>query len=118
MIMEFINNFNSIYCFITFIIGAMFMLAMLSIAAMGKTKEPKNKVSFFVTKDSDYYCRSRPILWIGLPRRGEHAWCQDKMSCPLAINEESFKNFGLNIDDYKNLRWEDKPVKVFINLED
>ena len=116
--MEILNNFASIYCLISFVIGAVIMLVALAIAAMGKDKEPRNKVRFFVTKDSDFYYRNRPILWIGLPRRGEHAWCQDKMSHPLAINEESFKNFGINIDDYKNLRWEDKPVEVFINLED
>ena len=94
------------------------MLTMLTIVAMGKVKEPRNRVRFYVTKDSEYYYRSRPVLWIGLPRRGEHAWCPDKRSQPLAINKESFKNFEINIDDYKNLRWEDEPVEVFINLED
>ena len=116
--METLSNFASIYCYISFVMGAVLMLVALAITAMGKDKEPRNKVRFFVTKDPEYYYRSRPVLWIGLPRRGEHAWCQDKMSRPLAINEESFKNFGLNMDDYKNLRWEDEPVKVFINLED
>ena len=43
-----LSNFNSIYCFITCIIGALFMLAMLSIAAMGKTKEPK--VHFYIKR--------------------------------------------------------------------
>ena len=42
--MEILSNFISIYCFISFVIGAMFMLAILSIAAMGKDKEPRNKV--------------------------------------------------------------------------
>lgn len=116
--METLSNFASIYCFISFIIGAVIMLVALAIAAMGKDYEPRNKVRFYVTKDSEYYYRSRPVLWIGLPRRGEHAWCPDKGSQPLAINKESFKNFGINIDDYKNLRWEDEPVEVFINLED
>ena len=37
-----LNNFASIYCYIAFVIGALFMLAMLSIAAMGKEKEPRN----------------------------------------------------------------------------
>ena len=46
--MEILNNFSSIYCFISFIIGAVFMLAMLSVAAMGKEKEPRNKVRFFI----------------------------------------------------------------------
>ena len=113
-----LSNFASIYCFITFIMGAVFMFIAVCVVAMGKTKEPRNRVRFYVTKDSEYYYRSRPVLWIGLPRRGEHAWCPDKRSQPLAINKESFKNFGINIDDYKNLRWEDEPVEVFINLED
>lgn len=51
MIMEILSNFISIYCLITFIVGAVFMLAMLSIAAMGKDNEPRNKVRFYVTKD-------------------------------------------------------------------
>lgn len=46
--METLNNFASIYCFITFVIGAVFMLARLSIAAMGKVKDTRNKVRFFV----------------------------------------------------------------------
>ena len=116
--METLNNFSSIYCFITFIMGAVFMFIAVCVVAMGKTKEPRNRVRFYITKDSEYYYRSRPVLWIGLPRRGEHAWCPDKRSQPLAINKESFKNFGINIDDYKNLRWEDEPVEVFLNLED
>ena len=116
--MEILSNFSSIYCFISFVIGAVLMLVSLTIAAMSKDDVPRNKVRFFVTKDSDYYYIKHPILWIGLPKRGEHAWCQDKNVAPLAINKESFKNFGINIDDYKNLRWEDEPVEVFINLED
>ena len=51
LIMEILSNFISIYCFIAFVIGAVFMLVMLSIAAMGKVKEPRNKVRFFVEKD-------------------------------------------------------------------
>ena len=41
--MEILNNFASIYCFITFVLGAVFMLAMIIIAAMGKVNEPKNE---------------------------------------------------------------------------
>lgn len=59
--METLNNFSSIYCFIAFVIGAMFMLAMLTIAAMGKVKEQRNKVRFFVKRViSDNY-----LLYIG-----------------------------------------------------
>ena len=48
--MEILSNFISIYCLITFIIGAVFMLAMLSIAAMGKDDEP-TKIKLIIEKD-------------------------------------------------------------------
>ena len=49
--METLSNFSSIYCFITFVMGAVFMLAMLSVVAMGKVKESRNKVRFYVKAD-------------------------------------------------------------------
>ena len=30
----------------------------------------------------------------------------------------TFDCFGLNEKDYANLKWEDEPVEVFINMED
>ena len=30
----------------------------------------------------------------------------------------SLKSFGLNPDDFKDLKWEDEPVEVFVNMED
>ena len=45
--MEILSNFGSVYCFISFIYGAVFMLMAICIVAMGKEKEPKNKVRFF-----------------------------------------------------------------------
>ena len=29
-----------------------------------------------------------------------------------------FKYLGLNENDYDNLKWEDEPVEVFLNMED
>ena len=40
--METLSNFASIYCFISFVIGAVLMLVSLAIAAMGKDNEPRN----------------------------------------------------------------------------
>ena len=48
--MEILSNFISIYCLITFIVGAVFMLAILSIAAMSKDDEP-TKVKLVIEKD-------------------------------------------------------------------
>ena len=100
--MEILNNFASIYCFITFVLGAMFMLAFIIIAAMGKVKEPRNKVRFFVERViSDNY-----FLYIN---------SKDKQY-PLA-SERLFKDFGLNPEDFADMK-KGEIREVFINLED
>ena len=100
--MEILNNFASIYCFITFIMGAVIMLAMLSIAAMGKTKEPRNKVRFFVEKEvfNSYF------LYIG----------NKDVMCYICSND-FLKKFGLNTDDFADMK-EGQLREVFINLEE
>ena len=110
--METLNNFASIYSFISFIFGAVFMLAILSIAAMGKDKEPRNKVRFFVARDKN----GTLWLYLGKPFRGENAFVPQKNGCSLAYNS-LLKHLGLNIDEYRDLKWEDEPVEVFLNLE-
>ena len=100
--MEILNNFSSIYCFITFIIGALFMLAMLSIAAMGKEKEPRNKVRFYVERViSDNY-----VLYI-----------EGKNRLYSIASARLFENFGLNPDDFADMK-EGQIREVFLNLED
>lgn len=100
--METLNNFSSIYCFIAFVIGAMFMLAMLTIAAMGKVKEQRNKVRFFVKRViSDNY-----LLYIGGKDR----------QYPIA-STSLFENLGLNPDDFGDMK-EDDIREVFINFDD
>lgn len=115
--MEILNNFASIYCFIAFVIGAVFMLAMLSIAAMGKAKEPRNKVRFFVTRDNEDGLRNPPVLWIGVPKKASVWWGVTETSKPLAFSEEGFKLYGLNYEDFFNMK-EGEIREVFINLED
>ena len=113
--MEILNNFNSIYCFITFIIGAVFMLAILSIAAMGKVKEPRNKVRFYVARDKN----GTLWLYMGKPIRDRIIFipCREKGVLYMGRNSE-LKKYGLNENDYEDLKWEDEPVEVFLNLED
>ena len=109
--METLNNFSSIYCFIAFVIGAVFMLAMLSIAAMGKDKEPRNKVRFFVARDKN----GGLWLYLSKPMRMKERF----VSCIHGKTLGNyFSNYGLNENDYANLNWEDEPVEVFLNLED
>ena len=101
--MEILNNFASIYCFITFVIGAVFMLAILSIAAMGKDKEPRNKVRFFVKKQtSECY-----LLY--LKGKGKLHY--------FIVQDSFFKEFGLNPEDFADMK-DDEIRYVFLNLED
>lgn len=101
--MEILSNFSSIYCFITFIIGAVFMLAMLTIAAMGKDKEPRNKVRFYVKADIDN------ILWLYIQKKNG--------DLELVASNKRFKDFGLNPLDFADIK-EGEIREVFINMED
>ena len=100
--MEILNNFSSIYCFITFVIGAVFMLAIYSIEAMGKSKEPRNKVRFFVEKEVS----NRYLLYIN-----------NKEGICYICSDNSFKKFDLNPDDFADMK-EGEIREVFLNLED
>ena len=126
--MEILNNFASIYCFITFVLGAVFMLAMIIIAAMGKVEEPRNeaqeprnKVRFFVTQEYGVHCLK---LWMGKPELNEkmrwvsrsdtvHFLCDDFYNG----NRNLFENYNLNPRDFADMK-EGEIREVFINLED
>ena len=111
--MEILNNFSMIYCFVSFVIGSVFMLAMMSIAAIVKDKEPSDKVHFYVARDKN----GELFLYMGKPFRGIHRFHPHKNGC-IITSDDDLSNFGLNKNDYSNLKWEDKPVEVFINTED
>ena len=102
--MEILSNFASIYCYIAFIIGAVFMLTMLSIAVMGKVEEPRNKVRFFVKAVRD------DMYWL---------YIKDKKGNISFIGlDEDFNNlWGLNPNDFADMK-EGEIREVFINLKD
>lgn len=101
--MEILSNFSSIYCFIAFVIGALFMLAMLSVAAMGKVKEPRNKVRFYVKAIEDN------LPWLFIQKRTGTLQF-------IAVTDE-FADFGLNPLDFYDMK-QDEIREVFLNLED
>ena len=102
--MEILSNFSSIYCFISFIIGAVIMFVALAIAAMGKDDEPRNKVRFFVKAVRD------DMYWL---------YIKDKTGNISFIGlDEDFNNlWGLNPDDFADMK-KGEIREVFINLED
>ena len=111
--METLNNFGSIYCFISFIIGAVFMLATLCIVAISKDKESRNKVRFYVARDS----YGTLFLYMGKPTRSTSEFLPSYYG-RLINSSRHFSKYGLNEDDYAYLKWEDEPVEVFVNMED
>ena len=111
--MGILSNFSSIYCFITFIIGAVFMLATLCIVAISKDKDPSNNVHFYVARDKD----GGLYLYLGKPVRITEQFIPCNSGSTLE-GAKGFLNYGLNENDYANLKWEDEPVEVFINTED
>lgn len=115
--MEILNNFASIYCFITFIVGAGFMLVMHSIAVMGKVIEPRNNVRFFVTKGHDI-CENSLSLWINAPKwDNRNGWIPSSIYTHYLCNGNRFKEFYLNSNDFADMK-EGEIREVFLNLED
>lgn len=79
---------------------------------IGMSGKPKNKVHFYVARDRD----TSLWLYLGKPVRSEHKFMPT--SCGRIIRyEKYFSNYGLDVNDYANLKWEDEPVEVFLNLE-
>ncbi len=113
--METLSNFSSIYCFTTFIMGAVFMFIAVCVVAMGKVKEPRNKVRFFVTRD--FLGENTLHLWLGKPIRYKEKWIATLKSAQCIGSELCLFRFNLNPDDFADMK-EGQIREVFINLED
>ena len=115
--METLNNFSSIYCYISFVIGAVLMFVSLAIAAMGKDDEPRNKVRFYVTCELNHRGEIIRTLWLGKPYyTKDKRFASDIWSRILAVNN-SFVGYNLNHSDFEDMK-DGEIREVFINLED
>lgn len=79
---------------------------------IGMSAKPKNKVHFYVARDKN----GKLWLYMGKPYRCENAFIAD-LSKGNTLTHINFRCFGLNESDYANLKFEDEPVEVFLNLE-
>ena len=95
---------------IAFILGA---ISMFCIGYATKQEKPANRVHFYVVSDRV------GTLWLcmGKPVRTSMGFiaCNGAQFIVSALN---FSQYGLNVRDFDNLKWEDEPVEVFINMED
>lgn len=71
-----------------------------------------NNVHFYVARDKD----GTLYLYMGKPFR-EDSMFLSPIGITLGCNS-NLELYGLNENDYDNLKWEDEPVEVFLNLED
>ena len=79
-----------------------------------KIRGMRNKVHFYVARDED----GELWLYIGKPHRVYNRFCPSERKGVFALTRYLFKSFGLNKKDYANLKWEDEPLEVFVNMED
>ena len=70
-----------------------------------------NKVHFYVARDKN----SILYLYLGKPKRADFYFmpCKDGY---CFVDILYLRKFGLNPDDFKDLKWEDEPVEVFLSL--
>ena len=100
---------------ISFILGGIVMFMTICIVYAAKQEEPVNRVHFYVARDKD----GTLFLYIGKPYRTDTQFCGSTMDeSVILLTGHHFESYGLNENDYKELKWEDDPVEVFINVED
>ena len=78
-----------------------------------KFSKKRNRVHFYVARDKN----DELFLYMGKPFRGIDKFHPYQNGCSIT-SDDDLSNFGLNKDDYDNLKWEDEPVEVFLNMED
>lgn len=103
---------NWILYFISFILGGIVIFMTICIGYAAKQEEPVNRVHFYVARDKD----GTLYLYLGKPIRDTCTFSLCRHGAILI--SEHFSKYGLNKKDYANLKWEDEPVEVFINMED
>ena len=74
--------------------------------------KPKNNVHFYVARDANGLL----CLYSGKPKRSIQVFFVGYWG-EIITSGNGFSNYGLDIKDYANLKWEDEPVEVFLNLE-
>ena len=72
----------------------------------------RNNVHFYVARDKS----GALWLYMGKPIRTSMGFLSSHYCRFLGIGAE-FSQYGLNMHDFDNLKWEDEPVEVFLNLE-
>ena len=80
-----------------------------------KFSKKRNRVHFYVARDKGGLL----YLYLGKPERSYSTFVGICVACISLIEDEyDFKKSGVKADDFKDLKWEDEPLEVFLNMED
>lgn len=93
---------------------AVIVLDFVEDKVISKFLKKRNRVHFYVARDMD----GRIYLYLCKPERRKSCFITYGVISNFIANEDNFKDIGLNPDDFKDLKWEDEPVEVFVNMED
>lgn len=90
-----------------------FILSLiLTVVYERELRKSQNKVHFYVARDKN----GAIYLYFGKPERRGSFFFSLCGNCSNSIADEShFKDFGLNPDDFKDLKWEDEPLEVSLH---
>ena len=100
----------AIVCAVTL---AFILLDFVSDKVKSTSSKNRNNIHFHVARDKN----GELWLYIGKPIRGIVKF-HGVAGKNIFVLTNNLKSFGLNKDDFKDLKWEDEPVEVFLNLED
>ena len=80
------------------------------------SKNPRNNVHFYVARDK---YNNRLYLYLGEPIKGIVRFHACHNGCIVAcVNScTNLSDFGFNPKDFENLKFEDEPVEVFLDLK-
>lgn len=99
---------------LAFISGSMITLLFIDKKVIKNIRKPKNNVHFYVARDKN----GSLYLYLCKPVRDEFLFLSSRKKSGRCMGSDSdLKMYGLNENDYKDLKWEDEPLEVFVNIE-
>ena len=103
-------------CLVFFILLFIILFIIQSIKIRKLSENPKNNVHFYVVRDKS---NNILYLYLGKPIKGIDRFHACHNGCIVScVNScTNLSDFGLNTKDFENLKFEDEPVEVFLDLK-
>ena len=92
---------------------AVILMYEVHLRKLYKKLKNKNNVHFYVARDRYNNILS---LYLGKPRRDTDRFHSNNKGS-IVEREGFLYNFGLNVKDFENLKFNDEPVEVFLDLD-